>query len=763
MSDSALIPVDQSDVALTRAQAEFLPFAHHDEWVTVKPEEQGRIRELLELFSAIEHDERGTVAALNEAARQNLGRHGWSFSTLRTLYYAWIESRDWRAIVHGYRHESKLPGPFVEELQRMVLHEHRSRFQAMRRIREQWAEGKPVPGYGTWREWFARTYPEREVPSHFCGDYPAGWSKSTIYDRMPSRAQHAFATRGFAAAKAIVGGMIRDTSELRPLEFIVFDDFETDIRVRAYNPVLKEWEICRCAGLLAQDVSTRRVLATGLLPRLRLPRKDGELEEADANRLRKITASRADLQFLLKVIFTRFGIGRDYPMTLLVENAAAAITPDFEQALNLLFGGQVRVCRIGVIKNKTLANGFAQSGGKPWEHGWVESLFNLMHNRAGNLPGQKGSSERENGPADLAKKILYAEGVLKDVTEEQAVQLRIPFLSIAEAVDAYNVIFDWMARRQDHKMLGFAQVVEWRLGPGDKPKAIEQLGLLAPEEQERVELLPPRLESPIERWQRLTAKCAFMKVPEFVTALLTYTPKSKICLRNGAVSFRHGDVAYSYLDVGGDLKRLPQGTPLMGYFDPAAPAHLYVTDLQGRALGILTSRPHARINNAAEIDAAAETLAKFFHNQVQAPVRELLAGDDAQLADDRAHNEALRSEWGLANPPSSAERTAKENRVENSEAGNRPRVNSLSRTLAQNTFAEPEAGRFAAAAEQAQAIATHAEAVQERAQRDDQVRRDAEQLTDEEIAAATERPAAPADSGEISAEEITDIFRTDNP
>ncbi len=724
MSDSQLVPANQ-ETGLTAAAAEFIPFQHHREWLDTPAHERERIKDLISAMERIQTSEAGVLTVCGEIALENRERDGWSKHNLKTLFYAWVKAKDWRALRRNYKHESALPVEFINYLRAMVLVEHRSRKQAINRVREAWRNGEKVPGYGTWREWFAVTYQDREVPKGFCGDYPKSWGDRNFYNKMPSRAQHKYATRGLTYAQSDLPHIIRDTSKLRPLELVVFDDFKTDIRVIAYNPVLKKWEIVPCAGLIAMDVATRRILGFALVPRLTLPKREqrddttplSDEEREGDDRMRKIAISRADLQRVLKLIFSRFGVPKDYPMTLMVENAAAAITTDLEAALDLNFGGQVRVSRTNMLEHRTLANGFTERGGKPWEKGWIESAINVKHNRAGNLPGQTGSMEQVNAPGDLTAKVAYAEGVLEGVSPEDAAKFSLPFQSIAEATLAYGAIFDWMDQRgehEDHKMLGFDRIKEWCAGPGLPFLPMEKLALVPVQDHGAMEIRD-RPQSPRERWRALCARCVRVTVPEFAIALLAYTPKANLVLRNHKLTFTQGEFRGTFLDTEATLAHLAEGTKLIGYYDPENPSHLFVTDQQGRAQAVLKRQGMAGIKNAAEISAAQAEVARWMSNNVQKPVRELLGDQEARLAEATAQNDAARASLGLPaissavrpGAPRTLPAPASPGDIE--KAGDKPATagkpapRRISQTLARDQFAAP-ANRYAAAEQTTEAI-----------------------------------------------------------
>jgi hypothetical protein len=701
---ASLVPAadQQTEMALSPACAEFLPFQDHDEWLKLLPEDRDRIEELIEAFAIVNRVGHGMVRALKSLAQANAGRKGWSEANLRTLYYAWLQGgRSWTALKRWYRHDTTLPEAFVDFLRTLVLKEFRSRTQALAKLRAMWAAGEPVPGYGTWREWFARTWPQADVPAGFCGDYPPGWSRSNLYQHMPPPAQHALATRGRAAAMKFMPTVIRDTSSLRPLELVTIDDFELDVMCRHGN------RLVRVRGLLAIDVATRRRLAVGLKPRL----------ETDSGT--QMAINDEDMRTVLRSLFQRWGVPRGYSMTLLVENATARITADYEAALNLHFRGQVQVSRTAMINHRTLANGFIERGGTPGQKGWIEADFSLLHNLLGSLPGQKGS-RYDDAPGDHDAKLKAARTLLEVLSPEQVGQVRLPFPSFEALHTAMEAALDLMDHRTEHKLLGFDRVLEWRLETGAPWQAYAELLHLSSEQRLQAEVRE-RMESPVERWEKLARGLEFMPVPEAVLALLTFDVK-KTVMRNYRVTFKHSDRCYTFAESASSVLRERDGTPVLAYFDVRSMARIHCFDLEGRYLGAIRQLGAANIKDADAIGAAAAECAKIFQAHVQGPVRELLAADDAQLAEDRAHNQRLLEQWGLAPVAKSspAIRTAIEPRVRvENQAGNRPRVNSLSRTLAQDQFAEPAGGRFVTAAAQAQAIATHTEALQARAVRDE--------------------------------------------
>jgi len=689
------------ETGLDAATAALVPPHHHGDWISLGLAERERVRELLDVMQAVERDDRGVVKALQVVALQNNGRGGWAFSNLRTLFYAWKGAgRDWRVLARKYRRESSLPGEFVDFLRALVLREHRSRKQAIHRVREAWREGRPVPGYGTWREWFASTWPDRDVPKHFANDWPNGWGNSNLYDRMPSRVQHALATKGRAAAEKMLPHVVRDPSTLRFLELVTIDDFETDVRA------IYGREVVKVRGVLAIDVATRTVLAAGFKPAV----------EGDEGQ--RIAITRSDTQGLLRAIFESHGVPRDYPMTILCENAAAAVTAELEASLDIFFGGQVRVTRTSMLNFKTLANGFLETGGRPNLKGWIESFFNLAWNRVGSLPGQKGS-RYDNKPGDLEAKLkAVAKLAAYETTDGQWAQFRMPFMSFDALQTAFAEVFAWMENRTEHKLLGFDEVRAWRLGPGDEPKPLDQLALLAPAEQDKVEILT-RMESPAERREKLKRGVDFLKVPAPVIALLAFQAKN-LTLKNHRATFTLNGAGYTYAEsdtcklrtrAGG---RIENGAEITGYFDDKAMARLYCFTKDLAYLGELARLgAPVDIKDDKALGESAAAIARFYHAEVEAPVKRLLAADRANADAAGEHNTALLSRWGLM-PPADRKKQ------------------SLSRTLADDRYDVPAGQRFAAGNAAARAIGASAHCAQEALATRNRLRARAERISDED-------------------------------
>ncbi len=714
--------------------AALIPIQHHEAFHNLTKEEQDRVSLLVSLLQAMETAPEGKIACSQRLALE-ISQRGYSAKNLQALYQAWRNAKcDWRVLVRNYRGPAALPVEFVEFLRMKIEQNARCASQAMAQIKAAWAHGESIPGYGTWREWYLTEWPDRDVPESYpLGVFPAGWSKSNLYTKQSSRAERMLKRRGFAAAKRYLPHVMRDMSGLRFLELIIIDDFESDVVVLARHPETGRYELCTCTGLLAMDAATRTIVGFGLKPRFKS--EDGK----------RIAITRADVQSLLYGVFSEHGLPRDYRPTILAENAAAAITTDFELALQNLLG--VQVARTGLIADKTLRNGFMQGGGKPWEKGVIESTFNLMHNMAGAMPGQKGASYQLK-PADLEAKILYAEKLIaiEGLAPEVAQELHVPFLKFEEALDGYTKIFRAMEQREKHQLQGFSEIVDFWLPDGSE--LVPQAALIGVPSGELIRYKPePRMESPAERKAKLIRGVEFVKIAEHALALLLLTPK-QVELRNHKITFVHGAGGFTFADADSPVLSLPEGTKLLGYFDGANARVLHCTDLQGRYVGSVKRRGRVDIRDQDAINAEAGEITRLITKHVLNPVRERHAGENAQLALADAHNRALLEKAGVKPEDMPARLVSPAEKK------------SLSAKLG-----APAPARETVAANQnalAASVAAEGQKAAETVAREIELRADAERLTTEDIAAANDNAGAqPAE--EFSPEEISNLLSDDVP
>lgn len=610
-------------------------------WRALKQKERDRINVLLDCFRQME-------AAPNlrreaEALAFRL-RHvkGFSESSLVAHYYAW-KADGWKALRKGHHvNKSPLPADFLEYWRALCEKNARSIVRAKEKLFARWFQGEAIPGYGTWVEWWHATRPLEDAP-RVCPGVPDGWSKTTLYEAAPSKIERTWATRGLAAVKPLLPTLIRDTSKLLPLQLLTMDDFETDQRAFARNPRTREWQLVKVTGIAVMDVATRRVIA--LLMKPRFVDEDGKME----------AITRAEVRLLFFQVLRDYGIP-DGGMTWLVENAAAAITTELQMTVRNLFGERVQITRTGLIHDKVFANGFIERGGKPQQKGWIESRFNLVHNEAADLPGQKGANYLVK-PGDYEAKVQYTEHLIgqgkKDakLSEEQIARLRLPFKSADELIAFYmSELFPKLDARVEHKMGGFELLRRWRRSEHDTWHEWEELAGVPQDQWESLQWFPRELrESSRMRWDRLIKNVKTTKVADHVLMMLLLTPKA-VKTRKTGITIHHNGKGYSFADKRALALRLPEGTEVLCYFDPARPHSVHVCDLEGRYLVELRSL-HVDITDQAAMDDATAHISELYNTILSGiRARPLHAAADRKQLEDREHNAAIVAENAPALP-----------------------------------------------------------------------------------------------------------------
>lgn len=548
---------------------------------------------------------------------------------------------DWRSVVPRWKNKNgALPMEFIIFFTSLVgdsKREDGARGAYRRLLHDYYAAGRPIPGYsGDWRAIWLKDHPKVPVPEACSlnpGDLPGGWSYGNLMRHLPSEARRALMRRGIAAAHRHQRHLVRDRSQLRPFELIALDDFWLDIQ--CWHPGNGKPQIVRPIGVLALDVATGIDLAFGLKPRLM--RKDGTREGIQ----------RAEVRELLVSLFETRGLP-PYPVTLLVENAAAAISPADEEALKTMFGDRVRVDRTGVFNDVLLKNGFRERGGKPWEKGWVESFFRLLHISIAHLPGQTGS-RYDNAPGDQDDAVRYTRKLLtrSGLTESDIEALRLPVLKFDQAQDAVWKALKMLQNRTDHRLQGFDSVIEWRTADGDPYRPEKALYLLDARSREEVTDIVKRPESPIERFRRLMVDVKMSPLPRGMLWPL-YAAHRRVTITGKGLRFQDLAVSREPLEFWDEPCAVLEenvGRKLLAWYKPHEPDCVHLTTLEDdpskrRYLGTVPRWKSVNIRDRSALGKAAAKVATARNRDIAA-VRGFLSDADARLKRDREHNEMI--------------------------------------------------------------------------------------------------------------------------
>ena len=608
--------------------------------------------------------------AVAAVAKAFTGRRGFSYGNLQNSFFIWrdggqkrdskgrkigevFKPRDWRIFKPDYNNgcrKSALNSPeliaFVRQRWADTCREDATGNALQARILDEWYSGKPIPTFGTIREFAARR--GMPVPSGFprrSSDYPQGLSVSNILRMLPrSRATRALVQRGEHAAHDFWGDqLLRDRSKLMPLQLITLDDVRCDIRVIMELPG-RQAQIVYPEAVFAIDVATGLIIGKGVVGHY-LRAEDGDGGKAGTKR----GIQEADTRFVILDILGRLGIPQDWQMRILLENASASISNEDETAFEKLTG--IKIENTGLVHRKLIESGFQEQGGMPWQKGWIESFYHLLHTTTNHLPGTVGRRyDLTAGDRDAAAN--YALSICRKALSQgkEIAELDLPILTMRQyhdLLDEYVVRLNW---RTEHHLQGFGKVYEVELNPGewaryDDPRAEQLLSAGA--------RLVARMEAPAERFRRLMRGHRLLPVhPRQLMPLAL--DKRPVTVRAGKITIQRSgqdNLVFYDVDSAESLDTFDgREKALIGFLaTDQSCIHLFTNDADLRY--VASPRNVRRIDltdhdailcRAGEVDRG--------RNRIRDSVAELLAPRETQYAAMRANNDAVlgRSQVGEA-------------------------------------------------------------------------------------------------------------------
>ncbi len=596
----------------------------------LKPKIEARLRAVAQLEQTPRSQWKQTAALISSALRPRYGR-GFSLKNILELHRQY-RAQGAEALMLGYGREAEKPAEFVNEISRRCEKNKRVSSVELEAIAAEWLAGASIPGYGTWQAAWEKQFEGEPLPEQ-CPEWfiPQGWSPRQLRRSLPGRAALTFARDGFFAAHGLMPQKENDYSQLRPLERIVFDDVKTDWLV-SYPGVSRA---CELWLLVAMDVATRTILDWVSLAAV--PDDDGKRAELLEQHMKLLGGS----------LLTRYGIPTAYKSTWLVENAKATYREAAKTALKTLSGDQITVENTRMV-NRALPSGHTERHGTPYDiKGTLERFFATFHNHGAALPGQTGSIQMLNAPAELDGQQKEHCALMKEVGELPAAlveQLSLPFLRYSEGVAALEQLFEKLNNRHNHRLQGFEKIELWRFPQDPSCHAWRPLDELRryPAADVRLALFHSRMESPRERFERLLRQNpAPMRVP--ADALLPFSARVVKKVRHPApytIAFREGGTKWIYR---GEVPELASGNggPFFLKLLPGDVSIAYLHDATtGGLLGTLSHVAKPLVGDeAAQMAAVGEV--QHFRALVTKPVMERHAAERAQHEEAKTVNAAI--------------------------------------------------------------------------------------------------------------------------
>jgi hypothetical protein len=533
-----------------------------------------------------------------------LQARGFSASRLYNDYYKWLRGgRRISALLPATVAERGMPEEAVQFIHGWMQRNKRSSKQGWADFLERhWRQGGEVPGYGTWRHWFAGRWPDRPVPRSCPPDLPTGWTYENLIRKL-DKVETAAARRGIAAALSELPSIPGTRADMRPLEWITLDDVKLDFRVHVED-LGKPVDVI---ALPVFDIGCALGLGFGVRPAL--------MQESGA----KDHIKRRDVKAVIVHLLQAWG-WPEYGMHIIYELGTATFDSAFIAAIAEATGGLVQFHPASLLRGTAWAGGFADRAvGNSRAKSWLESWFNPLHNRLAAIEGQTGrrydvSPQDDHGRRQELAALVKAG---RHLPSHLKAELRLPYRGLdevrpllAEAIHALNL-------RDDHALQDFEELIEWRFREGDEWRPLHEL-LEYPEAVRDRVLTRPRLERPLERMERLMsaereAGTRFFRLhDDSVPRLLE--DQRWISLEKGQVSFelQKKVCLYSPYTAANQptLEAMEAGREYLAYYDASGgqipPERLYVTTGDGRWVGTLQ---HTRGISRRDLTGASDAIA----------------------------------------------------------------------------------------------------------------------------------------------------------
>lgn len=600
---------------------------------------QERVRQLLDAIELIH-----SAPSLSAGYALAVSRHGISAATLRRVESRWRAARgDWRALInraYEWRPNEKLPEAFVREVQRRVDDQNRSVESALKRLRTDWTLGKPIPGYGTWRDHWMRQHPHRSLPANPPG-HPAGWSTRNLrrlLDRSKFRA--VAQQRGLTAAKKHRPGLKQSRVGCPVGHIIQWDDLEHDFFVNDFG----HEQAVRPLELFAHDYASAFKAFWGCAPKW----KD------DAGYTKKLSGGM--MRLIVAGYFYQHGYLPEVGTICVAEHGTAAFSEDMRRILFDATAGAITVSDSGFDGRAPHAGLYhGPWRGQPGHKASLESSNNLAHNRTAHFPGQTGPNV-ERRPDHLHGALKHNAqliAAMKWMPAEYREQLQMDFLEYSQGMRLLAEVYHQIASDRDHKVEGWLQC-------GHVLQAIEFAGNfmllheVPPAERQKVTAYmqagiisaKPVLKNRWEVWNEGRAHLRPI-TGGTVCKILGDAFMKERRVRGHAFSLESQWMApglHHYwghvITPDGHREELTEGETYQIFVNPFAPDQLFVRDAKARYLGIAPAQPIAHRHDPDSVTAAVREYATEENRLVSKLVKRQLP-NIAKRRDRHKHNAAV--------------------------------------------------------------------------------------------------------------------------
>ncbi len=607
---------------------------------------QERVRFLIVAMDIIEQAPCLRVGYERASARL-AGTLDLSPDTLRRISGRWRKAgKDWRELLDGALENNphaETPQEFLDHLQDQADANHRSISAAIKTIRSDYARGKAIPGYGTWREVWMRTHPGRALPKHFHGTYPDGWHKRTLLRKVDkSAARRKAQIQGLSAARKHMPHVKLSRVGSAPGREMMWDDKEHDYFVNSFE----HKQACRPIELFAHDYFSAFKTFFGLKPKYK--DEEGFVKKLTGDMMRMVIAGH----------YWTYGYHPDGTVNY-AEHGTANFGEDVKRALYDDTHGLITVAESGFQGRAPHAGLYhGRWRGNPGFKASLESGNNNEHNWLAAVPGQTGRNV-ETRPDHLHGMLTHNAQLLEAwhwLPAEFRDMLDFPLLEITQFRSKLNEVYHCIAAERDHDLEGWLEAsnVTQAIDFGGHVLTLEELRQRPAAEREKALALisagilqtRPLKMNRAEVWHR--GRSVLIPIHGGTVCRILGPSFSREVTVHGHEVILH-DAAHSPepLYYFGSVttaenvrEELKEGGKYEVFINPFAPAELFVRDAKGRFLGTAKRQPKAARLDADALTAAVKEYATE-ENRVLSKLIGRQAPNIAKRRDRHKHNAAV--------------------------------------------------------------------------------------------------------------------------
>jgi hypothetical protein len=323
-----------------------------------------------------------------------------------------------------------------------------------------------------------------------------------------------------------------------------------------------------------------------------------------------------------------------------MERGTATFDQGSKAAFKELLRGNISLSFSSMIGAKSVGGFVERMIGNSRGKASLESCNRQFHIIGANLPGQIGAAY-EDRPQDWRAQVKENEETW-ELARLLPAHLRgregYSLLTLEQSREELRRIVHLRNTREDHQLEGFARIAEWWDGERWRAQA-EWDGRPGCKARSR-------LETPAERAARLVREAGgtWRAVgAELLAAFYAHTQRVVRVAADGLVRLQVDGREYEFASGGAPLAG---GRRCLAYFQPEDPRWLYLTDAEGRVLGVWQRRERVKPGDEAGLEesirysAGALRAARECAERLGAPERERVAAV-------RAENEALFRSAGI--------------------------------------------------------------------------------------------------------------------